>query len=425
MPHLVEQLGTSEDLAGGSGQEGEKVELPGRQIHGALGHRHGAGTGIDPPIAVVKNVYRPVGDHPTQDRFDPGYEFPGRERFDDVVVRSEFKTHYPVGLFGPSSQQDDGRRGVLISDLGEELQPGDPWQHDVEDDDIWMKLGHGTTGALSVRSRGNLVPLPAEVSEHHFANAGFVVHHQYPSHHGSTVNPRALVVNSRQSRSTCQWAAGAGHFITMPIAELTSVSYAVAGTPILTDINVVIEPGERIGVAGPNGAGKSTLLSILATLRSPTGGTGSVLGAHLGTDEVVGVRPRIGWSGHEPALYPELSLAENLHHIARLAAISTTRADELLDQVGLAGARDRRVAVCSNGMRRRADLARLLMTTPDLVLLDEAEAGLDEAASAIVAEIGRRTVARGGAVVTVSHDAAALKGRSDRVLSLSAGSLTQ
>ena len=209
----------------------------------------------------------------------------------------------------------------------------------------------------------------------------------------------------------------------MPIAELSSVNLTVAGTPILTGIDLTVDSGERVGVAGPNGAGKSTLLAILATLVPPTAGGGTVLGARLGSTDVTTIRRRIGWSGHEPALYPELTLAENLQHVARLAALDGVVVDETLTQVGLLAARDRRVAVCSNGMRRRADLARLLMTGPDLVLLDEADAGLDAAATSIVDEISRRAIAGNGAVITVSHDADLLKGRTDRILFLKDGSL--
>lgn len=210
----------------------------------------------------------------------------------------------------------------------------------------------------------------------------------------------------------------------MPIAELSSVNLTVAGTPILTGIDLTVDSGERVGVAGPNGAGKSTLLAILATLVPPTAGGGTVLGARLGSTDVTTIRRRIGWSGHEPALYPELTLAENLQHVARLAALDGDVVDETLTQVGLLAARDRRVAVCSNGMRRRADLARLLMTGPDLVLLDEADAGLDAAATSIVDEISRRAIAGNGAVITVSHDADLLKGRTDRILFLKDGSLS-
>lgn len=209
----------------------------------------------------------------------------------------------------------------------------------------------------------------------------------------------------------------------MVVAELSKMSLTVERVPILAGIDLVVEAGETVGIAGPNGAGKTTLLLVLATLAPPSTGRGSVLGAPLGSEEVVAVRPRIGLSGHEPAIYDDLTLGENLRHLARLSGIDPARADHALTQVGLAGAAGRRASACSNGMRRRADLARLLMTTHSLVLLDEAHAGLDEEATIIVDEIRRRTVAARGAVVMVSHDAAALSERVDRVLALEEGRL--
>lgn len=207
------------------------------------------------------------------------------------------------------------------------------------------------------------------------------------------------------------------------IARLENLRLDLGKTPVLTGVDLTVDTGERVGIAGPNGAGKTTLLSILATLRPPTDGTGEVLGASLGTPGVDEVRPRIAWSRHEPGLWDELTLAENLGHVARLAGLGADDAVAALDQVGLGAAAHRRADACSNGMRRRADLARLLMTRPTLVLLDEAQAGLDVEATVIIDAICHRTVSDDGGVVMVSHDAALLTDRVDRVLRLVHGKL--
>jgi ABC-type multidrug transport system ATPase subunit len=209
----------------------------------------------------------------------------------------------------------------------------------------------------------------------------------------------------------------------MTLARLDAVSVVLGQVPVLAGIDLAVEPGERIGIAGPNGAGKTTLLSVLATLRSPSVGEGEVLGARLGTPEVMAVRPRIGWSTHEPAVWDELSLHENLDHIARLTRIDPSLPGRVLEQVGLGRAASRLAGHSSNGMRRRVDLARLLMLRPSLLLLDEAQAGLDVAAVEIVEALCRRTVDDGGAVVMVSHDADLLATRVDRIIHLTAGSL--
>lgn len=209
----------------------------------------------------------------------------------------------------------------------------------------------------------------------------------------------------------------------MQIARLEGVSVELGQVPVLAGIDLAVQAGERIGIAGPNGAGKTTLLSVLATLRSPSAGAGEVLGATLGTPEVLAVRPRIGWSTHEPALWDELSLQENLEHIARLGRVDPALPARVLEQVGLAAAAARLAGHSSNGMRRRVDLARLLMLRPSLLLLDEAQAGLDSAATAIVEALCRRTVDGGGAVVMVSHDPGLLESHVDRVIDLAAGSM--
>ena len=207
----------------------------------------------------------------------------------------------------------------------------------------------------------------------------------------------------------------------MTIVRLEDVHLRFGSTPVLTGVDLDVAAGERVGIAGPNGAGKSTLLSVIATLRTPTTGTATVFDAEVGSPRAHEVRRLIGWSGHEPALCAELTLRENPHHFARLAGLDVSDADRALRQVGLDAAADRRAQACSNGMRRRADLARLLMTRPRLLLLDEAHAGLDADAAAIVEVLCRRTVAAGGAVVMVSHDREAMTSHVDRVLTLREG----
>lgn len=214
-----------------------------------------------------------------------------------------------------------------------------------------------------------------------------------------------------------------GDTVPVTIARLDSVQVQFGRTPVLVGIDLAIDEGERIGLSGPNGSGKSTLLAVLATLLTPTAGDGEVLGARLGTPGVRSVRPRIGWVGHSPGLYDELTLGENLAHLARLAGIPAAEADRALEMVGLAGASDRRAAVCSNGMRRRADLARLLMTRPTLVLMDEADTGLDPDAALIVDAVVTSALARGGAAVIVSHDRIGLAGKVDRLVDIEDGSL--
>jgi ABC-type multidrug transport system ATPase subunit len=208
------------------------------------------------------------------------------------------------------------------------------------------------------------------------------------------------------------------------LVDLEGIGVSFAGTPVLTSVSLRVDPGQVIGIAGPNGAGKTTLLSVVATLVAPTSGAGTVLGARLGTRQVVRIRPRLGWSGHDPGLYSDLTLAENLRLWADVAGRPASEADAALEMVGLARAADRRADRSSNGMQRRVDLARLLMLRPSLVLLDEAHAGLDQDAETIVDEIIRRARLDGGGALLVSHDATRLRMRVDQVQDLSEGRIS-
>ena len=189
-------------------------------------------------------------------------------------------------------------------------------------------------------------------------------------------------------------------------------------TPVLRRVDLVAQAGEVVGLVGPNGSGKSTLLRVLATLLAPTGGTGQVLGAALGTPDCVAVRPRIALIGHGSALYPHLTLAENLHVVARLTGVAATAMDDALETVGLAGAASRRTDRCSQGMRRRAELARVLAAQPALLLLDEPGAGLDADSRGLVDLVTGQVRRRGGACVTVSHERDRLHCLADRVIEI-------
>ncbi len=211
--------------------------------------------------------------------------------------------------------------------------------------------------------------------------------------------------------------------MTPPLVTLDRVSVSSGRTSILVDVSVTVAPGTSLGVAGPNGSGKSTLLAVMATFLAPTGGTGSVLGVPLGSRDVAGIRNQIGWVGHDPGLYPELTLFENLRLEASIAGLGADRASEALEMVGLAQAADRRAADSSNGMQRRVDLARCLLRPPRLLLLDEADAGLDDSARTIVDALVSRTTRSGGGAVMVSHDRSSLAERVDRCSTLVAGRL--
>lgn len=206
--------------------------------------------------------------------------------------------------------------------------------------------------------------------------------------------------------------------MTDALVALADVTVRAGASTILRGIDLEVEPGEAVGVFGSNGAGKTTLLRVVATLWAPAGGGGTVLGADITGSERFEVRARIGMIGHVPALYPELTLRENLQFVARVRGKDDEAVAQALASVGLANAADRKVAACSYGMQRRSEFAREMMLQPDLLLLDEPHAALDPAAVELVNHLVVTVTARKGAVLMVSHDlerAGGVVGRTERI----------
>jgi heme exporter protein A len=188
----------------------------------------------------------------------------------------------------------------------------------------------------------------------------------------------------------------------------------------LRDVSFTVARGETLAVLGPNGAGKTTLLRVLATLLRPGGGDVEVLGAKLPEDGWR-LRGRIGFLGHEPLLYRDLTARENLRFHARLHGLGDPekRIGELLGLVGLAAHADRRTGELSAGMTQRISICRAVLHEPELILLDEPYSHLDADGQALVQPVigPRRDLTR----VLVSHDRERAEAESDRVLALSEG----
>jgi heme exporter protein A len=171
----------------------------------------------------------------------------------------------------------------------------------------------------------------------------------------------------------------------------------------LQDVSLQLPRGGNLVVLGPNGAGKTTLLRILATLLRPTGGEAAVLGCRL-PREAWRARGRIGYVGHEPLLYRDLTASENLRFHARLHALEAPerRIAELLERVGMTHREGELARNLSAGMAQRVAVCRAVLHEPELMLLDEPHAHLDPEASALVEPlIGP---AEGRTRVSVTHD---------------------
>jgi heme exporter protein A len=192
----------------------------------------------------------------------------------------------------------------------------------------------------------------------------------------------------------------------------------------LDGVSLDLPGGQTLAVLGPNGAGKTTLIRILATLLRPTEGEVSVLGCEL-PRQAWKARGRIGFVGHDPLLYRDLTIAENLRFQASLHSVEDAEARivDLLAQVGLERRGDDLVRNLSAGIAQRAAVCRAVLHRPELLLLDEPRSHLDPEARALVEPlIGP---ASGATRVIVSHDVEATLAESDRALLLGAGGATR
>lgn len=150
---------------------------------------------------------------------------------------------------------------------------------------------------------------------------------------------------------------------TRPAVEAAGLTKAYGGTKVLDGVGLTVGPGTVFALLGPNGAGKTTTVRILATLLRADAGTASVAGFDV-VAERAQVRRAISLTGQYAALDEELTGAENLRMVARLAGLSRPAAA-------------RRVRTYSGGMRRRLDLAAGLVGDPSVIFLDEPTTGLD------------------------------------------------
>jgi ABC-2 type transport system ATP-binding protein len=195
----------------------------------------------------------------------------------------------------------------------------------------------------------------------------------------------------------------------------------------LDDLAFEVAPGEVFGLLGPNGAGKTTAFRLLSGVLPPDAGTIALDGRVLSPASPA-YRARLGVVFQEPSLDLKLTGRENLRLGAALyglpRAVASARIDEALRVMDLGARADEATAKYSGGMRRRIEIARVLLHDPDLLLLDEPGRGVDpEALRRIWDELSARKASRGTSLVVTTHQPEEAE-RCDRIALLDGGRVT-
>jgi ABC-type multidrug transport system ATPase subunit len=188
----------------------------------------------------------------------------------------------------------------------------------------------------------------------------------------------------------------------------------------LRDISDSFAPGRLYVVLGDNGAGKSTLLRVVAGLMEPSQGSVTLLGAKT----VREAARRVGYMGHAPLLYDELSGMENLRYFAGLYGLHDDGiCSGAMQMVRLDPELERRVGQYSQGMRQRLSLARAVLHDPELMLLDEPFSNVDVHSAHDMAAILGRVRDQGKTIFVVTHQAPLMEAVADEFVQMSAGQI--
>ena len=204
--------------------------------------------------------------------------------------------------------------------------------------------------------------------------------------------------------------------------EVAAATKLYGPRPVLRGVSFSLPVGGTLALLGPNGAGKTTLLRVLATLAKLSSGEARVAGFDTRCDAQE-VRRIVGYTGHQPLLYDELTARENLLFFARMYGLrdGERRAATLLARVGLAAKGSDRVRTLSRGQVQRLALARGILHDPAVLLLDEPDTGLDEDAAALLIELLQERCEAGATTIFTTHQLERGLALADDVVILAAG----
>jgi ABC-2 type transport system ATP-binding protein len=188
------------------------------------------------------------------------------------------------------------------------------------------------------------------------------------------------------------------------VIDVAGLAKTLGGRTVVRDVTMRLEPGGIVGLVGANGGGKTTTLRMLAGLLRADAGSGSVMGQAIGKRRS-GQR-NIGYMGQRLALYPDLTVRENLRFHGSIHGLAATAVDACIVRYGLGDVCSQRFDRLSGGWARRTQFAASVIHAPPLLLLDEPTSGLDVTTKAAIwGWLGElRTL--GHAIVISTHDLA-------------------
>ncbi|QXC60944.1 heme ABC exporter ATP-binding protein CcmA [Aquihabitans sp. G128] len=208
-----------------------------------------------------------------------------------------------------------------------------------------------------------------------------------------------------------------------PVVDFRGAVCLLGRFPALAGVDLDVARGEIVLLQGPNGAGKTTVLRACAGLVPVVEGDASVLGVDLRADRRA-VRHRVGLLGHASGLYEDLTVADNVRFWARAGRAHDADADAAMARLGLAGRlADVAVARLSAGQRRRTSLAVMVARRPELWLLDEPHAALDQDGRDLVDSLMADAVAAGATVLFASHELDRAQAVAHRTITIAGGTV--
>ena len=186
------------------------------------------------------------------------------------------------------------------------------------------------------------------------------------------------------------------------LVEVSGLAKAFGGRKVVRDVTIRVGAGDLLGLVGANGGGKTTTLRMLAGLVAPDAGAGTVLGRDIRSGRID--RRRIGYMSQRLALYPELTVLENLRFHARVHGLPASAVGDALARYRLETVAAQRFGTLSGGWARRVQFAASVLHAPPLLLLDEPTAGLDAVTRKALWGWITQFAAMGRAVIVSTHD---------------------